>query len=213
MKEAVNHFSLTEEIWHAITHGIGFLLSIAALTLLVTFAAINGDTTAITSVAIYGSTLILMYGSSTLYHAITHTKAKQLFQKFDHSAIYFLIAGTYTPIILVIVGGAEGWSIFGVEWGIALVGIALKFLFPNRFEILSLIAYLVMGWMIVIVFETFKNNIDPVGFWLIVAGGLSYTVGTIFYIKDNINYFHTIWHIFVLAGSILHFFAVFLYVI
>jgi hemolysin III len=113
----------------------------------------------------------------------------------------------------VIVGGAEGWSIFGVEWGIALVGIALKFLFPNRFEILSLIAYLVMGWMIVIVFETFKNNIDPVGFWLIVAGGLSYTVGTIFYIKDNINYFHTIWHIFVLAGSILHFFAVFLYVI
>jgi len=213
MKEAVNHFSFAEEVWHAVTHGIGFLLSIAALTLLVTFASLGGDATAITSVAIYGSTLIVMYGSSTLYHAITHTELKRLFQKFDHSAIYFLIAGTYTPIILVVVGGAWGWSIFGLQWGIALVGIALKFLFPNRFEVLSLIAYLVMGWMIVIVFETFKSNIDPVGFWLIVAGGISYTAGTIFYVKDNINYFHTIWHIFVLAGSILHFFAVLLYVV
>lgn len=213
MKEAVNYFSLPEEIWHAITHGVGFLLSIAALTLLVAFATLNGHALSITAAAIYGATLIVMYGSSTLYHAVTHNKIKRLFQKFDHSAIYLLIAGTYTPVMLLSVGGVEGWTIFGIEWGIAVVGIGLKFLYPGRFEILSLIAYVVMGWMILIVFGTFKNQIDPIGLWLLVAGGLAYTGGIIFYIKDSIRYFHVIWHIFVLAGSLFHFFAVLLYII
>jgi len=213
MKEAVNNFSFGEEVCHAVTHGIGFILSIAALALLVAFASIGGDAKAITAVAIYGATLVIMYGSSTLYHAITHQDVKRLFQKFDHSAIYFLIAGTYTPVMLVTVGGAEGWSIFGIEWGIALVGIALKFIYPGRFEAFSLFAYVLMGWLIVTVFDTFKANIDPTGFWLMVAGGIAYTSGIIFYIKDKITYFHAIWHIFVMAGSILQFFAVLLYVV
>ncbi len=213
MSNEVNDFSLPEEIWHAVTHGVGFFLGIAALVLLVVFASIDGDALAVTSVAIYGATLVIMYGSSTLYHAFTETELKRLFQKFDHSAIYFLIAGTYTPIMLLVVGGAEGWTLFGIEWGIALIGIALKFLYPGRFELFSLIAYLTMGWLIVFVFDTFKHNIDPKGFWLIVAGGIAYTGGIVFYVKDNINYFHTVWHLFVLAGSIFQFFAILLYVV
>ena len=209
----VNHFSFVEEIWHSITHGIGFFLSIAALSILVAFASLKGTAIAIVSVSIYGATLIILYGSSTLYHAITHTKVKRLMQKFDHSAIYFLIAGTYTPLLLVAIGGVEGWTIFGIEWGIALIGIMLKFLYPNRFEIFSLVAYVLMGWLIVVILETFKNSIDPIGFWLVVAGGIAYTGGVIFYVKDNINYFHTIWHLFVMLGSVFHFFAILLYVI
>jgi hemolysin III len=200
-------------VWHSITHGVGFFLSIAALALLVSFASIGGDVLTITAAAIYGATLIIMYGSSTLYHSITHNDVKRLFQKFDHSAIYFLIAGTYTPVMLVTVGGTSGWTLFGIEWGVALIGIALKFIYPGRFETLSLIAYVAMGWLIVAVFDTFKLNIDPVGFWLMVAGGVAYTSGIVFYIKDNINYFHAIWHLFVMAGSTFHFFAILLYVI
>ena len=211
--EQVNHFSVAEEVWHAVTHGVGFLLSIAALALLVSFATFSGSALHITAAAIYGSALIVMYGASTLYHAITHKKAKQLFQKFDHAAIYFLIAGTYTPILLITVGGAWGWTLFGIEWGIAVIGISLKFIYPGRFELLSLIAYVFMGWLIVFVFEIFKTNIDPLGFWLIVAGGIAYTGGIVFYVKDRITHFHTVWHLFVMLGSILQFFAILLYVV
>ena len=211
--EKVNNFSFVEEVWHSITHGIGFVLSIVALSILVAFASIKGSVIAIVSVAIYGATLIILYGSSTLYHAVTHTNVKRLMQKFDHSAIYFLIAGTYTPLLLVAIGGVEGWTIFTIEWSIAIIGITLKFLYPNHFELLSLVAYVVMGWLIVVILETFKNSIDPVGFWLVVAGGVAYTGGIIFYVKDHINYFHTIWHLFVILGSVLHFFAVLLYVV
>lgn len=211
--DPVNDFSVVEEVWHAITHGVGFILSIAALALLVSFATFSGSALHITAAAIYGVALIVMYGSSTLYHSITHKKAKQLFQKFDHAAIYFLIAGTYTPVLLITVGGAWGWTLFGIEWGIAVIGISLKFIYPGKFELLSLIAYVFMGWLIVFVFETFKSNIDPMGFWLIVAGGIAYTGGIVFYVKDRITHFHTIWHLFVLLGSILQFFAILLYVV
>jgi hemolysin III len=209
----VNDFTFAEEVWHSITHGIGLIFSIVALSVLVAFASIKGSMLSIVSVAIYGTTLIILYGSSTLYHAITHVKVKRLLQKFDHSAIYFLIAGTYTPVLLVAIGGVEGWTIFTIEWSIAIVGITLKFLYPGRFEALSLVAYVVMGWLVVVIFETFKQSIDPVGFWLIVSGGIAYTGGIIFYVKDDINYFHTIWHLFVMLGSALHFFAVLLYVV
>ncbi len=213
MSNDVNNFTFAEEIWHAITHGVGFLLGVAALVLLVVFASTDGSSAiTIVSVAIYGAALVIMYGSSTLYHAARETEIKQLFQKFDHSAIYFLIAGTYTPIMLVTVGGAEGWTIFGIEWGIAFVGILLKFIYPGRFELFSLIAYLLMGWLIVVVLDTFKTNMDPTGFWLIVAGGIAYTSGILFYVKDKVRYFHTIWHLFVLAGSAFQFFAILLYV-
>jgi len=212
-KKPVNHFSVAEEIWHAVTHGIGFIFSIAALALLISFATLSGSAVHITAAAIYGTALIVMYGSSTLYHAITDQKIKHLFQKFDHSAIYFLIAGTYTPIMLITIGNTIGWTLFTIEWVIAIIGIALKFLYPGKLEALSLVAYVLMGWMIVIVFDTFKSNIDPVGFWLIIAGGIAYTSGIAFYVKDKINYFHAIWHLFVMVGSILQFFAILLYVI
>ena len=213
LPDPVNHFSVAEEIWHAVTHGVGFILSIAALALLISFATLSGSAVHITAAAIYGTALIIMYGSSTLYHAITHQNIKYLFQKFDHAAIYFLIAGTYTPIMLITIGGVWGWTLFGIEWGIALIGISLKFLYPGRFEAFSLVAYVLMGWIIVVVFDTFKANIDPLGFWLIIGGGIAYTSGIVFYVKDKINYFHAIWHLFVLTGSILQFFAILLYVI
>jgi hemolysin III len=213
MYHPVNHFSLSEEIWHAITHGVGFLLSIAALVLLVVFAVTSGMATHIVAASIYGASLVILFGSSTLYHAVTHHRAKQIFQRFDHAAIYFLIAGSYTPIMLITIGGAWGWTLFAVEWGIAVIGIILKFVYPGRFEMLSLIAYVLMGWLIVMVFSKFKAAIEPIGFWLMVAGGLAYTGGIFFYIKDNIAYFHTIWHIFVMAGAILQFFAILLYVV
>jgi hemolysin III len=209
----VNQFSHAEERWNAFTHGLGFVLSIAGLALLVVFASLHGDALKITAAAIYGATLVLLYGSSTLYHAVTRISWKRLFQKFDHSAIYLLIAGSYTPVMLLGVGGSAGWTVFGIEWAVVAVGIALKFLFPGRFEIFSLIAYVAMGWLIVTVFGTFRAHIDPAGFWLMVAGGLAYTGGVIFYVKDNIRYFHTIWHLFVLAGSVLQFLAIFLYII
>ncbi len=213
MEEKVNDFSLSEEIWHAITHGLGLILSIIALVVLVSFASVGGEISHIVIASIYGTALLIMYGSSTFYHAVTEIKIKQLLQKFDHSAIYFLIAGTYTPVVLISVGGIEGWSIFIFEWLVASVGIYLKFRYPNRFEILSLIAYVVMGWIIVLAIDILKANIDPVGFWLIVAGGISYTGGVIFYIKDHINYYHAVWHIFVLIGSILQFLAIAMYII
>ena len=165
------------------------------------------------SALIYGLSLVLMYGSSTIYHASKQTNIKILFQKFDHSAIYFLIAGTYTPVALLAIGGINGWSIFTIEWLIVLLGVYLKFKYPNKFEIFSLIAYLSMGWLIVIVIDELKSNIDNIAFYLIVAGGVSYTAGIIFYIKDHKNYWHAIWHIFVLLGSIFQFFAIYLYIL
>jgi len=213
MTNEVNNFSFAEEVWHAITHGDGFFLSIAALALLVSFAAIGGKPINIISASIYGTALIVMYGSSTLYHAITHKEIKQFFQKFDHSAIYFLIAGSYTPVLLITIVGIEGWILFSIEWLIAIIGITLKFIYPGRFETLAMIAYILMGWLIVVIFETFRNSIDPVGFWLLVTGGIAYSIGIIFFIKGHKKHFHTIWHLFVLAGSIFQFFAILLYVV
>ncbi len=213
MTNEVNNFSFAEEVWHAITHGVGFFLSIAALTLLVAFAAIGGKPINIIAASVYGTALVVMYGSSTLYHAITHKEIKQFFQKFDHSAIYFLIAGSYTPVLLITIVGIEGWILFSIEWLIAIIGIALKFIYPGRFEALSMVAYILMGWLIVVIFETFKNSIDPVGFWLMITGGIAYSIGIVFFVKGHKKYFHTIWHLFVLVGSIFQFFSILLYVI
>ncbi len=213
MSNGVNQFSITEEIWHAITHGVGLALSIAGLAILVVYATLEGSALTITSSAIFGTTLIVMYGSSTLYHAITHTKVKKVFQQFDHASIYFLIAGTYTPVTLLALGGAWGWSIFSVVWCAAIVGIFLKFAYPGRFEKLSLILYLLMGWMIVIATEPLLSSMESGGLWLLLAGGLSYTVGIIFYVWDKLTFNHAIWHLFVLGGSILHYFMVLIYII
>ncbi|HFU74132.1 MAG TPA: hemolysin III family protein [Helicobacteraceae bacterium] len=213
MSNSVNEFSLAEEIWHAITHGLGLVLSIIGLTVLVAYATLAHSPLSIISAAIFGTTLIIMYGSSTLYHAITHTKVKRIFQQFDHASIYFLIAGSYTPITLITLGGIWGWSIFSVIWLSAIIGIVLKFVYPGRFEKLSLALYLIMGWMIVIAISPLMETMPSGGLWLLLAGGLCYTGGVVFYIWDRLPYNHAIWHLFVLGGSIFHYFMTLLYII
>ncbi len=213
MNTKINNFSLTEEIWHAVTHGVGLALSIAGLAVLVAFATLQNSALLIVSVAIFSTTLIIMYGSSTLYHAISHHKIKKLFQQFDHSSIYFLIAGTYTPITLITLGGALGWSIFVIIWTIAIFGIYLKFAYPSKFKKLSLILYIVMGWFIIFAIQPMIENMDIGGLLLLLLGGLFYTFGIIFYIKDHLPFYHTIWHFFVLGGSISHYFMVLFYIV
>ena len=181
---------------------------------MVAYATMNGSPIAVISSAIYGTTLIIMYGSSTIYHALTHQKLKELFQTFDHAAIYFLIAGTYTPMTLVMLGdSAYGYPIALAEWLVAFFGIYMKFAYPGRFEKLSLTLYLVMGWLIVIAILPLREAIADGGFYLLVAGGLAYTLGVYFYVQDHKPYYHAVWHLFVLAGSLFHYFMTLLYII
>lgn len=213
MNNGVNDFSLIEEAWHAITHGIGLALSIAALTIMVAYSSQTGSLLSVLASTLFGTTLIILYGSSTLYHAITHHDIKKRFQQFDHASIYILIAGSYTHVTLISLGNTLGYSIFGVVWGVALVGIYLKFAYPGRFEKLSLILYLLLGWLIVIAIKPLFAVMAPGGLWLLLAGGLFYTFGVIFYVWDSLPFNHAIWHLFVMGGSICHFFMVLLYVI
>ena len=213
MQRPINNFSLLEEIYHAITHGVGILLSIVGLSILVAYASLSGSTIAVVSSAIYGATLIILYGSSTLYHSVTQPKIKELLQTFDHASIYLLIAGTYTPISLVTLGGTLGWSIFGINWLAAVVGIYLKFAYRGRFEKFSLFLYLLMGWLIIVAVKPLLEAIPTNGFYLLVAGGLFYTFGVYFFIKDSRPYYHVIWHLFVMAGSIFHYLMTLLYII
>ena len=213
MSNKVNEFSLTEEIWHAITHGIGLALSIAALTIMVAYSSQTGSTLSVFASALFGITLIILYGSSTLYHAITHHNLKKKFQQFDHASIYVLIAGSYTHVTLLSLGGTLGFSIFAFVWSVALVGIYLKFAYPGQFEKLSLVLYLLLGWLIVIAIKPLFDVMEPGGLWLLLIGGLFYTVGVIFYVWDSLPFNHAIWHLFVMGGSISHFLMVLLYVI
>ncbi len=211
---AINDFTLAEEIWHSITHGVGLLLSIIGLVVLVAFATLNGSLMAIVSSAIYGTTLVIMYGSSTLYHALTHHKLKEQFQIFDHASIYLLIAGTYTPVTLYLLQDSPyGYSIAAAEWLTAFFGIYMKFKYPNRFEALSLILYVLLGWLIVIAIGPLREVLVDTGFYLLVAGGVAYTLGVYYYVNDSKPYYHAIWHLFVLCGSLLHYFMTLLYVI
>ena len=213
MSNGVNEFSLTEEIWHAITHGIGLALSIAALTIMVAYSSQSGSTISVLASVLFGTTLIILYGSSTLYHAITHHELKKRFQQFDHASIYILIAGSYTHVTLVSLGNTLGYSIFAVVWGVSLIGIYLKFAYPGRFEKLSLVLYLLLGWLIVIAIKPLFEVMAPGGLWMLLIGGLFYTFGVIFYVWDSLPFNHAIWHLFVMAGSISHFLMVLLYVI
>ncbi len=213
MSNDVNDFSLIEEIWHAITHGIGLALSIAALTIMVAYSSQSGSLLSVLASILYGTTLIILYGSSTLYHAITHHDIKKRFQQFDHASIYILIAGSYTHVTLISLGDTLGYTLFGVVWGVSFIGIYLKFAYPGRFEKLSLILYLLLGWMIVIAVKPLMGVMAPGGLWLLLAGGLLYTFGVIFYVWDNLPFNHAIWHLFVMGGSICHFLMVVLYVI
>lgn len=207
-------YSLGEEIFSSITHGFGTLLAVAGLVLMVVFSVMRGDGYCIASSIIYGATLIILYLSSTLYHAFTNERVKQILRIFDHSSIFLLIAGTYTPYTLVALNGKPiGWSLFAVIWGAAVLGIVLNAIDLKKFAFLSLILYLCMGWAVVLAIKPLIHALPLPGIWLLLAGGLAYTLGVIFYVIKKYKYMHSIWHLFVLAGSILHFFSIFLYVL
>ena len=204
---------LHTELANSVTHGIGFLLSLAGLTLLVVFAAQRGTAMHIVACSIYGVTLALMYLASTLYHSVTNPRARQVLQIFDHSSIYLLIAGTYTPITLVTLDGGWGWGMFGVVWGLAIIGILFKLFFTGRWSLLSSAIYLAMGWMSLLIIKPLLQNAPAGLVWWFLAGGLVYSLGVIFYTLKRIPHHHAIWHLFVMGGSICHFFAIMLYVL
>ena len=209
--KAIRPFTLGEEIFHSITHGIGSGLSIAGLTLLVVLAVMHGDIYKIISFSIFGASLVILYISSTLYHGLQQPRAKKIFKIFDHSAIYLLIAGTYTPFLIVSLRGTAGWTLLVVVWIIALIGITFKILFIERFQILSVISYLLMGWLCVFILKEMLVSIPMGGLIWLAAGGILYTIGVIFYALQKIPYMHAVWHFFVMGGSICHYFAVLLF--
>jgi len=206
-------YSVGEEIAHAVTHGVGLLLSIGGLAVLVAFSSLYGDAWHIISTSIYGATLILLYASSTLYHGIPHPKAKQVLRRFDHAAIFLLIAGTYTPYTLVSLRGGWGWTLFGLVWGIAIAGMVLELVCKKRYQRLSITLYLGLGWLVLIAIKPMLTSVEAGGLLLLLAGGLCYSLGVIFYVWKTLAYHHAIWHVFVLTGSGLHFFSVLFYVV
>lgn len=206
----MKHFKypLAEDITNSITHGIGAALSIAGLTVLVVFASLKGDPWRIVSLSIYGSTLVALYLTSTLYHGIQSPRAKEIFRRLDHVAIFLLIAGTYTPFTLVTMRGGVGWIMFASVWALAVVGVLLKAFYMGRFERLSLALYLGMGWIALLSIKPAIAMIPGWGLIGLLIGGLFYTFGVVFYAWERLPFGHSIWHVFVLAGSISHFFTI-----
>lgn len=201
-----------EEKLNAVSHGIGALFGIAALVLLIVFNSHKSDWS-LFSVIVYGISIIILFTASTLYHYIEEEKKKHYFRIIDHISIYILIAGTYTPVLLISLQDSLGWPLFWIVWGIAAFGVILKVFFTGRFETFSVLLYLVMGWLVVFDFQHLSEVIGTNGILLLFAGGLAYTGGILFYAIDKIPYNHVIWHLFVLAGAVFHFFMVFGYII
>ena len=202
-----------DEFASSLLHGLGIVLSIVGLTILVVFAALRGDARAVTASAVYGVTLILLYTASTLYHAIPVPAAKPLLRTLDHIAIYLLIAGTYTPFTLIALPGAWGWSLFAAVWALAIVGSVLEFGWFRRWRKLAVLLYVGMGWIGMLAFKPLAAHLQVGGMALLIGGGVAYTLGVPFYLWRKLPYQHTLWHAFVLAGSVLHYFAVLLYVL
>lgn len=206
-------YTLAEEIANSISHGIGLVFGIVGLVLLLGQAAdTHASTLAITSYALYGGSMILLFLASTLYHAVPHPRAKIWLKKFDHCAIYLLIAGTYTPFLLVGLDSPLARGLMVVIWGLALLGILFKLTIAHRFKVLSLVTYLAMGWLSLVVIYELATRLSPGGVTLLALGGLIYSLGVIFYVCKRIPYNHAIWHGFVLGGSVCHFLAIYLYV-
>lgn len=202
-----------EERLNTWSHGLGALTAVAGLVILVISGASSDVKYSLFSGLFYGISLVITYTSSAIYHHINLSQVKNVFRIIDHSCIFLLIAGTYTPFLLITIGGSFGWTFFGIQWGLALIGIILKIFFTGRFEALSLTMYAVMGWIIVVRLGYLIEVMPSGGFWLLVSGGLSYTFGIIFYALDHkIPYGHFIWHLFVLGGSMLHYLSVILFV-
>lgn len=204
-------YTRREEIANVITHAIGAILSIAALILLIVFAEQKGDKWYVVSYTIYGISLFILYLESTLYHSITNKKLKKLFRIFDHSSIYLLIAGTYTPFTLTVLRPTIGWLIFGIIWGLAIIGIVMKVFWIGRFNVLSTMIYIAMGWLIVFAMKTLVTVLPTAGIVLLFAGGVIYTLGAVLYLFDKIPYNHAIWHLFVIGGSVCHFLCILIY--
>ncbi|MBM9546966.1 hemolysin III family protein [Leptospira sp. 201903074] len=213
--DTIHEYSIGHEIANAVTHGIGGGLSIAGLSILLTMAVLYGNVWHIVSSAIYGATLILLYLASTLYHGIYHTATKRIFKVIDHASIYLLIAGTYTPFTLVSLREHSewGWTLFLVVWILAFAGVLLLLLFPGKYSGARVVVYILMGWLAIFVVKDIRTAIGVGGISWLVAGGLSYTVGVIFYLWDRLPFNHAIWHLFVLSGSLCHFFAILFYVL
>lgn len=205
--------TFVEEIINASLHGIGVLLSVAALVILIVLSAISGGAERIVGCTIFGACLIAMYLASTLYHSVTKPSLKYRLKIFDHASIYLLIAGSYTPILLVTFPPAWGWSLFGVIWGLALSGVIFKLFATGKFEFLSTLIYVLMGWLVVVAAKPLIDSIPFAGIMWLLAGGLFYTFGVIFYAWKRLRFSHALWHIFVLGGSICHFFAILFYVV
>ncbi len=193
-----------EEIANSLTHGIGALLSIAVLTMMIVLSAQQHNTMKVIGSVVFGVTLVILYSSSTIYHAITNQQFKLVCRVIDHISIYLLIAGTYTPIVLVILPVGWGWSLFGIVWGLAIFGTIFKLFFTGRFEVLSVLIYLAMGWVAIVAIDPIWHALPAAGLLWIAAGGFCYTAGVAFYTLDRVRFAHTLWHLFVLAGSACH---------
>ena len=204
-------YSLGEEIANSITHGIGAGLSVAGLTLLVVLARLYGDVYQIVGFSIYGATLVILYLASTLYHGFQHPRVKRVFQVIDHASIYLLIAGTYTPFLLIRVRSDWGWTLLIIVWGLAILGVGFKAVFSTRFMKVSVLTYILMGWLSVVAGKEMLANIPVGGLTWLAVGGVVYTVGVIFYAIKRIPYNHAIWHLFVLGGSVCHFLGILFY--
>jgi hemolysin III len=211
--EGIKYYSSIEEKINIISHAIGFILSIVALVLLVARASLYGDVWHIVSFSIFGSSLIILYAASTFYHSAKKPELRNRLKIIDHASIYVLIAGTYTPFTLVTLNGTIGWVIFGTSWGLALTGIILKIFFTGRYNLISTIMYVLMGWVIVFALKPLINNLPFEGFLWLFAGGISYTIGAILYSIKKLKFNHAIFHMFVLNGSFCHFMSVFFYVL
>ena len=202
-----------EEVASSITHALGGLLAVAALTLLVVLAARDGDPRRVVSVSVYGATLVLLYVASTAYHLVRPPRAKRVMRIVDHASIYLLIAGTYTPVTLVTLGGGWGWSLFAVTWGLAAAGVTLKLFYVDRYEGLSTALYVAMGWVVLVAFKPLLASLPAGGVAWLIGGGLAYTAGVTFFVWDRLPFNHAIWHLFVIAGSVCHFFCILFYVL
>ncbi len=208
--EAVKRpYTVREEIWSSLIHGIGIALSLAGLIVLVTMAAQNGNVWVVVSTAIFGVSMVVLYTASTLYHAIPTPEIKLKLKKFDHISIYYLIAGTYTPFMLVNMRGSVGWTVFGIIWGLALIGTVLKLCTQGSgTKAWSIGLYLLMGWLVVFASKQLAARLPDIGLTFLVLGGLFYTLGIFFYVWKSRQYTHAVWHFFVLSGTVMHFFAV-----
>ena len=207
-KDLKNRYTLGEEIFNSISHGAGTLLAIGGTAVLIVLSAIYSTPWAVVSTAIYGASLIILYTMSTLYHAITNNTAKKFFRIMDHNTIFFLIAGTYTPITLAIMGGALGWVLFGIVWGAAVVGIVFNSIDLEKFSKPSIVCYVLMGWVVIFAIKPLIEATSATFLIFLLLGGIFYTLGIIFYAIKKIKYFHSVWHLFTVAGSVFHYFAI-----